>query len=85
MNNENRMSVIYFIVSIIFYIVAIMRFTDGDSSSGGSVWICLGSAFLCLGSMHAENGKKADSDEKTERQYDQTEDNQRHEDQNSNV
>lgn len=67
MNNEKRISILYYIVSVIFYMVAIIRFTDGDSSSG-PVWVCLGSAFLCLGSSHAERMKKAERDRKNEKE-----------------
>ena len=40
----------YYIASVLFYIVAIINFSDTGFSSG-VIWLCLGSAFLCLGGV----------------------------------
>lgn len=46
---KNKTSVtLYYLILIIFYIVAIIKFLGFDSSSS-VIWLCLGSAFLCFG------------------------------------
>ena len=53
--------ILYYIASILFYIVAIIKFFDSGTSSG-VVWLCLGSAFLCFGAS-AQSKKEKQHDE----------------------
>lgn len=50
---------LYYLVSLLFYIVAIINFFDTDFSSG-VIWLCLGSAFLCFGRKTQSKNKKSD-------------------------
>lgn len=52
---------LYYLASVLFYIVAISKFFNTGSSSG-VVWLCLGSAFLCFGS-NAQSKNKRSNDE----------------------
>lgn len=49
----------YYIASVLFYIVAIINFSDTGFSSG-VIWLCLGSAFLCLGGSAQSKNKRSD-------------------------
>ena len=46
MKNNN----LYYISSLLFFLVAIMQYMDKDDHSFPVVWFCLGACFLCLGS-----------------------------------
>ena len=59
---NKKIAVLFDIASLIFYIVAIIRFFDSGFSSG-VVWLCLGSAFLCLGATHQSKKKKPQDEE----------------------
>lgn len=50
---------LYYLVSLLFYIVAIINFFDTDFSSG-IIWLYLGSAFLCFGGSAQSKNKKSD-------------------------
>ncbi len=54
-----KLSIVYCIVSVCFFIVAIINFFGSDNSFG-VMWMCLGSTFLCLGSVFTDKVKKAD-------------------------
>ena len=55
-------SILYFFSSVIFYIVAILRFFDKNQYMG-VVYLCLGSAFLCFGSVYLNKYKKKNNNE----------------------
>ena len=55
-------SILYFFSSVIFYIVAILRFFDKNQHMG-VVYLCLGSAFLCFGSVYLNKYKNKDNNE----------------------
>ena len=40
---------LYYISSLLFFVVAILQFVDKSEHSLPVVWLCLGSCFLCLG------------------------------------
>ena len=58
MSNKTTVT-LYYIVSLLFYITAIIKFFNTGFSSG-VVWLCLGSAFLCLGGSAQSKNKKPD-------------------------
>jgi hypothetical protein len=65
--------IIFFIISAVMNISAIIFFATGNESSLGSVFLCSGSAFLCIGtafarkdSEHKENEKAEDTTETEE-------------------
>ena len=51
--NSKKTIHLYYLASVLFYIVAITKFFSTGFSSG-VVWLCLGSAFLCIGSTNNE-------------------------------
>ena len=59
--NKNTLVTLYYLVSVIFYIVAITKFINSGFSSG-VIWLCLGSAFLCFGASAQSMNKKSDED-----------------------
>lgn len=42
-------STLYFVGSVLSYIVAIIKFTGEDQITTAITWLCIGSAMLCLG------------------------------------
>ena len=50
MKKSKNSSLIFYIVSILFYVAAIITFLTGNHNSTGTIWLCCGSTFLCLGS-----------------------------------
>ena len=65
--------IIFFIISAVMNISAIIFFATGNESSLGTVFLCSGSAFLCIGtafsrkdSEHKENEKAEDTTETEE-------------------
>lgn len=55
MNKKKIAAILYFIVSLCFYVLAIISFVNkGDL---GVVCLCLGSAFLCLGAVFLNKDK----------------------------
>lgn len=62
MKNRKISKSIFFIVSALFYLVAIINFATADRSAG-VYWLLLGSTFLCLGSAYI-NKSKNDKDKK---------------------
>ena len=66
MSNKTKVS-LYYLASVLFYLAAIIKFFNTDSSSG-VVWLCLGSAFLCFGgSAQSKNKKPDDKDSPNEK------------------
>lgn len=60
MNNKTT-AIIYYLASALFFVKAILNFTDSGFSTG-VVWMCLGAACLCLAST-AKNRKNESDDE----------------------
>lgn len=64
MKNENRKEkmtgICFLLISICFYLSAMMGFTGADGGNG-VVNLCLGSAFLCLSSTHLSKGRDKDN------------------------
>lgn len=58
MSNKTTVT-LYYLASLLFYIVAIIKFFNTDFSSG-VIWLCLGSAFLCFGGSTQSKHKKSD-------------------------
>lgn len=57
-NKTNKIvATLNYCTSICFYIVAILNFIKGSTSTG-VVFLCLGSTFLCLGSVHLNKDKQ---------------------------
>ena len=62
MSNKTTVT-LYYIASLLFYIVAIIQFFNTGFSSG-VIWLCLGSAFLWFGgSAQSKNKRPDDKDE----------------------
>ena len=62
MEKSMKKSNLYYLISICFYIVAVIKFFDSGFSSG-AVWFCLGSAFLCFGADGQNKDDKSDGDD----------------------
>ena len=61
MSNNTRVTS-YYLVSVLFFIVAITKFFNTGFSSG-VIWLCLGSAFFCLGSSAQSKNKRSDDED----------------------
>ena len=61
MSNKTTVT-LYYIVSLLFYITAIIKFFNTGFSSG-VVWFCLGSAFLCIGESVKRKNKNSDEED----------------------
>ena len=59
MKKSKNSSLIFYIVSILFYVAAIITFLTGNHNSTGIIWLCLGSTFLSIGTSRR---KKEGSD-----------------------
>lgn len=57
MNNRKIVTLLCYLASILFYIIAAAKFFNTGFSSG-VIWLCLGSAFLCFGSTNQNKSKK---------------------------
>ena len=60
--NSKKTIHLYYLASVLFYIVAITKFFSIGFSSG-VVWLCLGSAFLCIGSTNQIRNKNNEIDD----------------------
>lgn len=58
MSNKTTVT-LYYLASLLFYIVAIIKFFNTGFSSG-VIWLCLGSAFLCFGGSAQSKNKRSD-------------------------
>lgn len=56
---------VFYLVSVCFYIVALIHIISSDASDG-VIWLCLGSAFLCLG-VNATNKANKNGKENEEK------------------
>ena len=52
--------ILFYIASVLFFIVSAIGFTSGNENSMAIVWLCLGSSFLCLGSTHKKKENNTD-------------------------
>lgn len=50
-------STLYYWVSVLFYVNAVIKFSSSGFSSG-VIWLCLGSAFLCIGANNYSKTNK---------------------------
>lgn len=53
---DKRKNSIYYVVSLVFYLVAMIQFFNDDTSLA-TTWIALGSVFLCLGASNQNKNK----------------------------
>ena len=47
-----------YIMSLIFYIVTIVEWIDGDKDNSAIMWLCFGSMWLCIGATYKGKDKK---------------------------
>ena len=52
--------ILFYIASVLFFIVSAIGFTSGNENSMAIVWLCLGPSFLCLGSTHKKKENNTD-------------------------
>lgn len=64
MKKEKITTALYFVVSVCFFIAAIIGFAN--DSSMAIVWFCLGTAMLCFGSVSLNKAKSEIKDEDDE-------------------
>ena len=61
---KKNIGLLFYILSAIFNVTAIVMFAGGNESGTGAMWLCLGAAFLCLGSHWSmKAGKEAEKNE----------------------
>ena len=69
-NNENKKASLrrYYIIAVIFYIIAIAAFIFGrmQGSPMPVIYLCTGAVFLCLGSTFAKKGRLIQNENKTD-------------------
>ncbi len=63
MNKEQKLSIFFFILAILFVLLAIWKLYSDDGSSMGAAFLCFSSTFLFFGTTHAARAKK-DNDTK---------------------
>ena len=72
MKKYQNISTLFYIVSALFNLLAIISLSGGMEGSTGFVWLSVGSVFLCLGSLYARKSKEnrddsnSDSDKKND-------------------
>lgn len=59
--NKNR-SLIFHIISVLFYVAAMITFFTGNDNSTGIIWLCCGSTFLTIGTSLARKEKNQSND-----------------------
>lgn len=47
-----------YIMSVIFYSVAIITWISGDGGNFQIIWLCFGSMWLCISSVYPKKSKK---------------------------
>lgn len=62
-NNGNRITDVFYVVSVLFYVAAMLNFVNGDNTNMGLIWLSLGLTFLCSGTAFKVKSKK-DNDDK---------------------
>ena len=60
--SNKTMVTLYYLVSALFFIVAITKLFN-TSFSSGVIWLCLGSAFFCFGSSAQRKNKRYDNED----------------------
>ena len=53
-------SILFYIASVLFFIVSAIGFTTGNENTMAIIWLSLGSAFLCLGSTYKKKENNTD-------------------------
>lgn len=61
MSNKTTM-ILYYLASVLFYIMAITKFFNSGFSSG-VIWLCLGSACLCFGASAQSKNNRSDNED----------------------
>lgn len=60
---KKNIGLLFYLVSAVFNVIAIVIFASGSENSLGFAWVCLGSALLCLGSHYTIKAKKEAGEE----------------------
>ena len=62
---KKNIGLLFYLVSAVFNVIAIVSFASKSGNSLGFAWLCLGSTFLCLGTAYNNKAKK-EADEESE-------------------
>ena len=65
MKNKN-IGLLFYLVSAVFNVIAIVSFASKSGNSQGFAWLCLGSTFLCLGTAYNNKAKKETEEKEKE-------------------
>ena len=55
---KKNIGLLFYLVSVVFNVIAIVSFASKSENSLGFAWLCLGSTFLCLGTVYNSKAKK---------------------------
>ena len=64
MNNKKLLKTIYYILSLVCYVVAILFITKSNSTGMGIFWLLLGSANICFASLLNKKSKENEEENK---------------------
>lgn len=56
--------IMFYILGMVYYVLAIISFTGEQGAGNGAIWMCLGSSMVCIGSSLAAKSAKEKKDEK---------------------
>ena len=62
MKKYQNISTLFYIVSALFNLLAIISLSGGTQNSMGFVWLSLGSVFLCLGTLYSRKSRENSGD-----------------------
>lgn len=60
---KKNIGLLFYLLSAVFNVMAIVMFSSGNESGTGAMWLCLGSAFLCLGTALSRRKKEEEKKE----------------------
>ena len=60
MKSDKRISIISYLCSVVFYILAIVNIFGKTTRSMWVMWLCLGSMSLCLGAVYLRKSQNND-------------------------
>ena len=63
MKRNRKIAIVYYILAVLFFIVAIINIFDESNIGRGLTWLCLGSIWLCLGTVYINKDDNSDSDD----------------------